>query len=102
MLNIFATFQRSRTILDKFGNPIKSAITVGKNIDDKGFLAGMAAVAMEMAAVVSAAVMVTMTAAAGLAAGRQVSSGGAAAVLVVAAGPAEVARAAVIIITNRT
>ena len=55
MLNIFVTFKRSRTILDKFGNPLKSAITMGKNVND-GFLAGVAAVAVETAAVVAAAV----------------------------------------------
>ena len=47
MLNIFDKLQRSRTIRDKFGKPIKSTITVGKNVDDDGFLAGVGAVAVE-------------------------------------------------------
>ena len=42
-----------------------------ENTDDKGFLAGMAAVAVETAEVVAAEAMVTMTAAAGSAAGRR-------------------------------
>ena len=72
MLNIFAKFQRCRTILDKCGSQYSQLSPWGKkNVDDEGFLVGMAAVAVETAAVVAAAAMATMTAAAGSAAGMR-------------------------------
>ena len=97
---IFAKFQRSRTIHDKCGKSIKSAITMGKNMlmlndwggggcggNGSGF-GGSSIGNNERGSriggrVAASAVVVAI-------------------VVVVAAGAAEVVQAAVIIITNRT
>ena len=62
-LIIFAKFQRSVNTHDKCGLPIKSAVTGGKKyFDDEGSLTGVAAVAMEIAGVVTMDAMVAMVA----------------------------------------
>ena len=59
----FAKFESSVNTLDKCGLPIKSAVTGGKKyFDDEGSLTGVAAVAMEIADVVTMDAMVAMVA----------------------------------------
>ena len=73
-----------------------------KSVDDEGYLTGVAAVAVKMAAVLAAAARAILTATAGLVVGVVVAAVVAAAVAVVAAVKAEAAEATTIIITNTT
>ena len=58
-LNIFAKFQRSRTNHNKQGLPIRSAHRREKSVDE-GYLTGVKAVAVKMAAVVARAMLAEM------------------------------------------